>query len=98
MEVFQAPTKADALAVLSQFLWAEREVYCRDLFGFANMLHVCRFLFMLMHRDRFVNLRHDPSCPSGGISFWTTRQGGSDVGENIASTEGTITALDGSNV
>ena len=62
------------------------------------MLHVCRDLFMFVHGDRFINLWHNPACPTGGVSFWTTRQGGGDMGENIASTEGTITAVDGANV
>ena len=53
---------------------------------------------MFVYGDRFVNPRHDPACPAGGVSFWTTRQVGGDVGENIASVEGVITALDGANV
>ena len=53
---------------------------------------------MFMHGDRFVNTRHNPDCPAGGVSSCTTRQGGSDVGETIASTEGMITSLDGANV
>ena len=32
------------------------------------------------------------------MSFWTTLQGSGNVGDNIASTEGTITDLDGANV
>ena len=62
------------------------------------MLHVCESLFVFVHRDRFVNPRNDPAFPAGGVSFWTTRQGGGDVGENIASMEGVIPALDGANV
>ena len=62
------------------------------------MLHVCGSLFMFVHGDRFVNPWHEPACPAGGVSFWMTRQGSSDVGENINSMEGTITALDGTNV
>ena len=31
------------------------------------------------------------------MSFWKTHQGGVDVGENVASMEGAITALDGTN-
>ena len=72
LEVCQAPTKAVALAVLSQYLWARREVCRRDLFGSADMLHVCGALFMFVHRYRFVNPRHDPACPDGGMSFWKT--------------------------
>ena len=53
---------------------------------------------MFVHGDRFVNPRNDPACPDGGMSFWTNRQGDVKLGEIIASTEGTITALDGANV
>ena len=53
---------------------------------------------MFVHGDRFFNPRHDPAFPAGGMSFWTTRQGGGDVGENISTMEGTITALDGANI
>ena len=98
VEVCWAPTKAAALAVLSQYLWSGREVFWRELFGSANMLHVCGALFMFVHGDRFVNTWHDPVCPAGGVSFWITRQGGGNVGENIAPTEGTIMSLDGANV
>ena len=75
-----------------------REVCHRDLFGSVDMLHVCRALFVFVHWDRFFNPWHDPACPVGGISFWTTFQSGGDVGDNISTTEGTITALDGSNI
>ena len=53
---------------------------------------------MFVHRDRFVNPWHAPTCPSGGMSFWTTCQGRCGMGNNIATMEGTITALDGANV
>ena len=82
----------------SQYLWEGREVCWRDFFVSADMLHVCGSLFMFVHRNRFVNTRHDPDCTAGGISFSTTRQGGGNVGYNIASTEGKITDLDGANV
>ena len=98
IEVFQAPTKADALSVLSQYMCAGREVCRRDLFFSKDILHVCGDLFMFVHRDRFVNPQHDPDCPTGGVSFWTTRQDGGNVGEKIASTEGAITALDSAKV
>ena len=94
----QAPTKAAALAVLSQYLWSWRDVLQRDLFGSEDMLHVCGSLFMFVHGDWFVNPRHDLACPAGGVYFWMTRQSGGKVGENIASTKGAITALDGANV
>ena len=80
LEVCRAPTKASALSVLSQYLWGWREVCHRDFFGSTYMLHVCRDLFMFVHRDRFVNTRHEPACPAGVMSFWTTYQGGGDVG------------------
>ena len=51
-----------------------------------------------MHGDWFVIPRHDPAFPAGAMSFWKTRQGGGNVGENIATTDGTITALGGANV
>ena len=98
LEVFRAPTKAAALEVLYQYLWAGRKVFRRDFFGSADMLHVCGYLFMFVHGDWFVNPRNDSTCPAGGMSFWTTRQEGGDVGENIFTTEGTITAMDGANV
>ena len=53
---------------------------------------------MFVHRNRFVNLRHNPDCPAEGVSFWTTCQDGGNVGENIASTEEATTALDSANV
>ena len=93
----RAPTKAATLEVLSQYLWAGREVCCRYFFGSADILHVCRSLFMFVCGDRFVNPQNDPACSAGGMSFCTTRHGGSDVGENIATMEDTITALDGAN-
>ena len=59
MDVCRDPTKAVALVVLSQYLWAGREVFCMDFFGFADMLHVCGYLFMFVRGDRFVNTWHD---------------------------------------
>ena len=52
---------------------------------------------MFVHRDWFVNPRKDPSCPAGGMSLWKTCQYNGNMGENISSTEGTITALKGAN-
>ena len=83
--------------MISQYLWAGREVCRRYFFGSADMLHVCEGLFMFVHRDWFVNPRHNLDFPTGGVSFWTTRQDGGDVGENIASTEEATTSLDGAN-
>ena len=40
IEVCRAPTKAAALAVLSQYLWSWMEVCRRDFFDSADMLHV----------------------------------------------------------
>ena len=77
----RASTKAAALAVLSQYLWAGRGVCRRDLFGSADMLHVCGVLFMFVHGDRFVNPQNELDCPSGGVSLWTTRQGGGNLGD-----------------
>ena len=93
-----APTKADALAVLSEYLWAGRKVFWRDSFVSADMLHICGALFRFVHRDRFVNPWHDPACPAGSVYLWTTRQDGSNMGGNTVSTEGVITALDSANV
>ena len=84
LEVCRAPTKVAALVVLSQYLRVGREVCRRDLFGSAEMIHVCGSLFMFVHGDRFVNTRNYPACPAGGMSFWTTYQGGGNVGENIS--------------
>ena len=39
----------------------------------------------------------DPACPTGGLYFWSTRQGMGVLREEIAETEGMITALDGIN-
>ena len=69
LEVCRTPTKAAALAVLSQYLWEGREVCRRQFFGSADILHVCGALFMFMHGDWFVNPRHDPDCPTGGMPF-----------------------------
>ena len=91
-------TKAAALAVLSQYIWDGSEVCWRDFFGSEDMLHVYGALFMFVHEDRFVNPWHDLYFPAGGVSFWTTHQGGGNVGENIASTEGAIMAMGGANV
>ena len=55
LKVCGAPTKAAALAVISQYLWAGREVCRIYFFGSADMLHVCRSLFMFMRWDRFVH-------------------------------------------
>ena len=52
---------------------------------------------MSMYRDWFVNPRHNPACPAGDVSFWKTRQGGGNVVDNIASTEGMIMSLDSAN-
>ena len=62
------------------------------------MMHVCGALFMFVHGDRFMNPGADPACPARGLSFWLMRQGGGVLGEEIAETEGKITALDGANV
>ena len=68
------------MSVLSKYLWAGREVCRRDFFGSTDMLHVYGALFMFVHRDRFVNPWDNPACPTGGVYFWTTHQGGGDVG------------------
>ena len=62
------------------------------------MMHVCGALIMFVHGDRFMNPGADPACPARGLSFWSMRQGGGVLGEEIAETEGKITALDGANV
>ena len=72
LEVCRAPTKAAALAVLSQYLWEGREVCRRDFFRSADMLHVCRDLFMFVHGGLFFNPWHYPTCPAGGMSLCTT--------------------------
>ena len=53
---------------------------------------------MFVHGYRFVNPWHEPDCPPRGVHFCKTRQGGGDVADNIASTEGKIVSLDGANV
>ena len=97
-EVAQAPTKDASLSILNQYLWAGREMCWRQFFRAADMMHVCGALFMFFHGDRFMNPGADPACPAGGLSFWSTRQGAGILGEEIAETEGEITALDGTNV
>ena len=72
LEVCQVHTKASTPEVLSQYMWAGREVCRRDFFGSADMMHVFRDLFMFVHGYRFVNTKHDPYCPAGGMSFCTT--------------------------
>ena len=62
------------------------------------MMHVCGALFMFFHGDRFMNPGADPACPAGGLSLWSTRQGGGVLREEIVETEGKITALDGADV
>ena len=62
------------------------------------MMHVCGVLFMFVHGDRFMNPGANPACPARGLSFWSTRQGAGVLGEEIAGTEGMITAMDGTNV
>ena len=86
MEVFRAPAKADALALLSQYIRVGRGVLCGDFFGSADMLHFCRALCMFVHGYWFVNPWYKPICPVGGMFFWKTRQGGREVGENITTT------------
>ena len=93
----QAPIKADSLAVLSQYLWDVREVCRRDFFGSTDMLLFCGALFIFVQGDRFVSPRHEPICLAKGMLLWATVQGGGDIGENISTIEGTITALDGAN-
>ena len=41
LEVCRAPTKSAALTVLSQYIWAGREVFRWYFFGYVYMLHVC---------------------------------------------------------
>ena len=67
IEVCRAPTRAATLALLSQYQWAGREVFQRDLLGFADMMHIYGALFMFVHGDRFVNLWHDMACTAGGV-------------------------------
>ena len=62
------------------------------------MLLFCGALFIFVQGDRFVSPRHDPICLAKGMPLWATVQGGGDIGENISTIEGTITALDGANV
>ena len=73
-------------------------MYRQQFFGAADMMHVCGALFMFVHGDRFMNPGADPACPVRGLSFWSTRQGAGVLREEIAETEGMITALDGTNV
>ena len=70
----------------------------RQFYWSTDMMHVCGALFMFVHGDRFMNPGADPACPARSLSFWSTRQGGGVLGEEIAETEGKITALDGANV
>ena len=53
---------------------------------------------MFVHGDRFMNPGAETACLAGGLSFWLTRQGAGVFGEEIAETEGKITALDGMNI
>ena len=62
------------------------------------MMNVYGALFMFVHGDRFMNTGSDPACPTGGRYLWSTWQGAGVLGEEIAETEGKITALDGTDV
>ena len=84
--------------MLFQYLWEGREVCCRELFGSADMLHVCGALLMFVHGYWFFNYRKDPAQPARSMSFWKTLQDDGNVGENIATTEGRITSLENTNV
>ena len=97
-KVVQAPTKGAAFSILNQYLWAGRDVYQRQFYRAADMMHVYGALFIFFHREKLINPGSDPACPSGGLSFWSTRQGTGVLGEEITETEGKITALDGTNV
>ena len=83
-EVAQAPTKGAALSILNQYLWARREVCRRQFYRTADMMHVCGARFIFVHGNRFMNPGDDPTCPAGGLSFWSTQQGRGFLGEEIA--------------
>ena len=60
-KVAQAPTKGAAFSILNQYLWAGRDVYQRQFYRAADMMHVCGALFMLFHGDRFMNPNAAPA-------------------------------------
>ena len=89
-----AHTKAEGLALLSQFFLTGMSA-CQSIFhGHAEILHISLPLFNFVARGAFANHGNHLACPSRGISPWTSLQGMGDRGEAVASTLSDIGAQD----
>ena len=97
-EVAAAPNKQSGLAMLRQYLMKDMRSCRRTYLGHPEWLHCSIPLYNFVAGDRFVNPGENPACPAGGMSMWTTLQGEEDVGEQMASVDADLTALDGRNV
>ena len=71
-------TKAEGLALLSQFFLTGVSVCLPEFHGQADLLHISLHLFNFVPRGAFTNHGNHPACPLGGILGWTfpTRLGG----------------------
>ena len=97
-EVAAAPNKQSGLAILRQYLMKDMRSCRRTYLGHPEWLHCSIPLYNFVAGDRFVNPGENPACPAGGMSMWTTLQGTDDVGEQMASVDADLTALDGRNM
>ena len=63
-----AHTKAEGLALLSQFFLTGM-IVCQSIFhGHTDPLNISLPLFNFVARGAFTNHDNQPACPSGGIS------------------------------
>ena len=62
-----AQTKAEGLALLSQFFLTDMSACLSELHGHTDLLHISPPLFNFVTRGAFTNNGNHPACPSGGI-------------------------------
>ena len=63
-----ARTKAEGLALLSQFFLTGMSAYQSTFHGHADLLHIFLPLFKFVAMGAFTNHGNHPACPLGGIS------------------------------
>ena len=93
-EMALARTKAEVLALLSQFFLTGMSASQSIFHGHADLLQIFLPLFNFVARGDFTNHGNHLACPFGGISPWTSLQGMGDRGEAVTLTLVNIGAQD----
>ena len=79
-------TKAEGLALLSQFFMTGMIVCMLEFIRQADLLHIYLPLFNFVTRGDFTNHGNHLACTLGGISRWTSLQGLGDRGAAVVLT------------